>query len=507
MTAEVSELLAAEPGLAPFREDPMSTSQTSQASTRSRIPARRASQDGQPGPAERAALGKAARTNVPRTSAGNFQPSAGRADPIDLLELQATSRVPELVPIRYGRMAASPFAFFRGGALIMAHDLATTPTTGFQVQLCGDAHLSNFGVFASPERRLVFDINDFDETHPGPWEWDVKRLAASLAIAGRENGFSPKQRRKIVLATVRRYREAMREFAEQSHLTVWYANIDLARIEALASRQLDESRRRRLAKFSEKVMTRDSVQAFTKMTHVVDGQRRIVGDPPLVVPISELLPDAERADLIAVVSRLLRGYRRSLQSERRVLIEQYRFVDMARKVVGVGSVGTRAWIVLMAGRDETDPLFLQVKEAQASVLEQFVGRGDHANQGHRVVAGQRLMQASSDIFLGWHRATGIDGRERDFYVRQLRDWKGSAVIEEMPADVMEQYGQLCGWTLARAHARAGSRIAIAAYLGAGDAFDQAIQEFSETYADLNERDYNALLRAIEEGRLTAQRGL
>jgi uncharacterized protein (DUF2252 family) len=479
-----------------------------QVSARRVVPGPRpAAENGHPSPAERGAVGRGARANAPRSSHARYEPSPTRPNPIDLLELQATSRVPELVPIRYGRMAASPFAFFRGGALLMAHDLATTPTTGLKVQLCGDAHLSNFGVFASPERRLIFDINDFDETQPGPWEWDVKRLAASFAVAGRENGFSIKQRRKVVVATMRRYREAMRQFAEQPHLTVWYAHADVANLETLLTRQLDDMRRKRVAKLAEKATSRDSLQAFAKMTHIVDGQRRIVGDPPLIVPIADLLPDAERVDLIARMTRILRGYRRSLQSDRRSLVEQFRFVDMARKVVGVGSVGTRAWVVLMAGRDESDPLFLQVKEAQASVLEQFVGKSEQANQGHRVVAGQRLMQAASDIFLGWQRVQGIDGEERDFYVRQLRDWKGSAVVEEMRADGMEAYGELCGWTLARAHARSGDRIAIAAYLGSGDTFDQAVADFSEAYADQNERDYALLLEAIDQGRLAAHRGV
>jgi hypothetical protein len=456
---------------------------------------------------DRVARGRAARVDVPRSSHADFQAAASRPDPVALLEQQAASRVPELVPIRYGRMLVSPFAFFRGGALQMANDLAATATSGIMVQLCGDAHLSNFGVFASPERRLVFDVNDFDETHPGPWEWDVKRLVASVAIAGRENGFSTTQRRQILLATARRYREAMRRLAERSHLEVWYAHIDADQAFPRLSQALAKSRRKRVAKDLDKARTRDNLQAFARLTAMVDGERRIIADPPLVVPIADLLPDRERAELAGSIGKLLRTYQASLASDRRDLVAQYRFVDMARKVVGVGSVGTRAWIILMTGRDADDPLILQVKEAQPSVLERFTQPGGHAHEGERVVAGQRLMQATSDIFLGWQSTGGIDGRRRDFYVRQLRDWKGSAPIEEMVPPGMKLYGELCGLTLARAHARSGDRIAIAAYLGSGDVFDQALAEFAEAYADQNDRDYRALRDAVDSGRVTAQTGL
>jgi uncharacterized protein (DUF2252 family) len=459
--------------------------------------------------AERAARGKAARAEVPRRVNGEWEPSSSRTDPVDLLEQQAVSRVPELVPIRYGRMLASPFAFFRGGALIMAADLAGTPISGLRVQLCGDAHLSNFGVFGSPERNLVFDINDFDETAPGPWEWDVKRLAASFAVAGRENGFSDAERRTVVLDTVRSYREAMSTFAGMRNLEVWYAYLPVE--EALREFTAGVSRKR--VKKAEadiaKSRTKDSMQAFDKLTHLVDGEPRIISDPPLIVPIDELLPsDSDRNEAVEELRTLIRTYRRTLETDRRHLLETFRFVDLARKVVGVGSVGTRAWIALFLGADEQDPLFLQVKEAQASVLEQFVGKSEYANRGQRVVAGQRLMQATSDIFLGWqHTSSGLDGQERDFYVRQLKDWKGSFAFEAARPPGAIGYGKLCGWTLARAHARSGDRIAIAAYLGTGDAFDQAIAAFAETYADQNQRDYDALKHAVESGRINAQTGL
>jgi uncharacterized protein (DUF2252 family) len=457
--------------------------------------------------ADRVARGRAARVDVPRSSHAAFTPSSTRPDPIDLLEWQAARRIPQLVPIRYGRMLVSPFAFYRGAALLMAHDLAGTPRSGIQVQLCGDAHLSNFGVFASPERRLMFDINDFDETHPGPWEWDIKRLAASMAVAGRQNRYSGKQRRQILLTTVRTYRETMRMFSERTNLEVWYAHIDSEEIESVRARILGRVGRQRLATGLDKARSRDSMQVFTKLTGVVNGERRIIADPPLIIPIADLAPERERGELVAQIRHLFREYMRSLQSDRRALIEQFRLVDMAHKVVGVGSVGTRAWIVLFLGRDDNDPLFLQVKEAQPSVLAQFTGRGKYRHEGQRVVAGQRLMQATSDIFLGWQRAEGIDGRPRDFYVRQLRDWKGSVNVEQMMPRGMQLYGELCGRTLARAHARSGDRVAIAAYLGSGDVFDQAIADFAEAYADQNERDFDALAAAAASGRVRAETGL
>jgi uncharacterized protein (DUF2252 family) len=471
------------------------------------VPPRQPGTDPHQSVSDRAARGRAARAGVPRTSHAAFQSAPGRPDPVELLEQQAASRVPELVRIRYGRMLVSPFAFFRGGALVMANDLAATATAGIPVQLCGDAHLSNFGVFASPERRLVFDINDFDETHPGPWEWDIKRLAASFAIAGRENGFSTGERRQILLATARGYREAMRGFAERSNLDVWYAHVDTDELRPLLTQALEKSRRKLLAKDLDKARTRDNLQVFAKLTAVVDGERRIVADPPLVVPIADMLPDREREELAGHIGTLLHTYQSTLTPDRRRLVAQFRFVDMARKVVGVGSVGTRAWIILLTGRDADDPLILQVKEAEPSVLERYTEPCEYTNQGERVVAGQRLMQAVSDIFLGWQSVEGIDDRRRDFYVRQLRDWKGSAVVEEMVPSGMKVYGQVCGWTLARAHARSGDRVAIAAYLGAGDVFDLAIAKFGEAYADQNDRDYQALRDAVASGRVTAQTGL
>ena len=460
-------------------------------------------------PAERAAKGKLARAEVPRDSHAVFDPAPDRPDPIALLEEQGASRVPELVPVRYGRMMVSPFTYYRGAALPMASDLATTPVTGLAVQACGDAHLSNFGVFGSAERRLVFDVNDFDETLPGPWEWDVKRLAASLEVAARGNGFTGKQRRAIVTATVASYRQAMRGFAGMTNLEVWYAHADLEQLRAQLDPRLAARQGKAVDKGMAKARTRDSMQEVGKLTHMVDGRPRIISDPPLLVPVDQLAPDEiHRADIEAQVAELLTKYRRTLETDRRVLLDQFEFCDLARKVVGVGSVGTRCWIALMLGRDGADPLFLQVKEAEASVLSRYVGASRQANQGQRVVVGQRLMQASSDIFLGWqHVPAGFDGKARDFYVRQLRDWKFSLDIDAMVPRGMGLYGELCGWTLARAHARSGDRIAIAAYLGASDAFDQAITQFAAAYADQNERDHQALVDAVASGRIVAEPGM
>ncbi|PRY30840.1 DUF2252 domain-containing protein [Pseudosporangium ferrugineum] len=462
------------------------------------------------GPAARFAAGRSARARASRESQAGVPAGDDRPDPVDVLVGQSETRLPELVPIRYGRMLVSPFAYFRGAAAVMASDLARTPDSGLTCQLCGDAHLCNFGVFASPERRLVFDVNDFDETHPGPWEWDVKRLAASLAVAGRDNGFRRKVRAAVVLAAVGRYRRAMRRFAGQGNAEVWYARADVEEVDVLLKEQVGAAQRRRFAAAQARARTHDSMQAFRKLTAVVGGCRRIVSDPPLLVPVSELLPDTDRIELESQVRDLLAAYAGTLAPDRRRLFEGYRFVDLARKVVGVGSVGTRCWVVLLSGRDEHDPLLLQVKEAPPSVLAgrvPHVSAGEWRSEGERVVCGQRLMQSAGDIFLGWQTVAGIDGRIRDFYVRQLRDWKGSAVVETMDPEAMRVYGALCGWTLARAHARTGDRLAIAGYLGGGDAFDRAMVEFSERYADLNERDYGRLRAAARSGRVAVREGL
>ncbi len=457
---------------------------------------------------ERVARGKAARAEVPRSRHATFDPPATRADPLELLEEQAKTRVPELVPIRYGRMLVSPFTFYRGAARIMAHDLAATPRSGLNVQCCGDAHLSNFGVFASPERRLVFDVNDFDETLPGPWEWDVKRLAVSMLIAATNNGYSPKDQDRIVLDTVARYRTAMAEFAGMKNLEVWYAHLDMEGVIKELGAQVKPAMLKRTEKNLAKARTKDSMFAFSKLTRAVDGEIRIVDESPLIVPIDRLGDDESRDRVFEGLHELLRGYRDTLEFDRRVLLEQFELMDFARKVVGVGSVGTRAWIALLLGRNGQDPLFLQMKEAEASVLEEFLGPSEFANHGERVVVGQRLMQASSDIFLGWlHVKSGLDGRARDFYGRQLKDWKGSAEIEQMVPKGLSIYGELCGWTLARGHARSGDRIAIAAYLGGGSSFDRAILEFSKAYAEQNGRDYQRLTDAVASGELVAQTGL
>ena len=461
-------------------------------------------------PAERNARGKTARAAVPRESHAEFDPPSDRPDPLSLLEEQAKARVPELVPIRWGRMMASPFTYYRGAALPMASDLADTPVSGLAVQACGDAHLSNFGMFGSAERRLVFDVNDFDETLPGPWEWDVKRLAASMEVAGRDNGFAGKDRREIVGATVAGYRRAMRNFATMSNLDIWYARADEDFVRSDFASQMKTQQRKMTDKATAKARTRDSMQEVDKLTRVVDGQPRIVADPPLLVPVNDLLPTKmDQETFRGQIKDLLATYRRTLETDRRYLLEEFQFADMARKVVGVGSVGTRCWIVLLFGRDNNDPLFLQVKEAEASVLSRFVGASRYTNQGQRVVAGQRLMQATSDIFLGWQRnPVGLDdGRSHDFYVRQLRDWKLSLDIGTMIPRGMRLYGELCGFTLARAHARSGDEIAIASYLGNSVAFDNAIAEFAVAYADQNARDFQAFTGAIASGRLDAERGV
>jgi len=441
--------------------------------------------------------GKATRRAVPRSAHAELEVSS--RDPLQILTAQDATRVPELVPIRYQRMLASPFAFFRGAAAVMAADLARTPTTDFTVQLCGDAHLSNFGVFSAPDRRLVFDCNDFDETCPGPFEWDVKRLAASIAVAGRQRGFGKSEWRQITLATVGAYRRSMRDFAAMRNLDVWYSRLDVEpAIEALRP-QLDERRFRRLERDLAKARAKDSLRALGKLSEERDGKVRIVSDPPLLTPLEEL---TDAADAEQQLQGVLGAYRESLGPDRQHLVGSYRYVHAARKVVGVGSVGTRAWIVLLLGRDASDPLFLQAKEARASVLEPYVKASASSDHGRRVVEGQRLMQAASDVFLGWVTAKGTDGEERCFYVRQLWDGKGSAEVERMSARGLATYGVLCGEALARAHARSGDRIGIASYLGKGDAFDKALARFAETYADRNERDFERMVEAAESGEIT-----
>jgi len=446
---------------------------------------------------ERSAVGRTARTAVPRSSLGALSLPAGR-DPIGLLEAQNATRLPDLVPIRFGRMVRSPLAFYRGAATVMAHDLAAQPKTSLRVQLAGDAHLMNFGGFASPERNLVFDLNDFDETLAGPFEWDVKRLAASVEIAGRERGFGAADRSAGVLRTLRSYREAMASFAAMGDLDVWYAHLDAQALIDELRKQHDAALTKQLQKSIAKAQSNDGRRALKTLTR--DGH--FVSDPPLNVPVSDLGDGGVEAAIRAAY----RSYRHSLAPDRRVLLERFSYGDVARKVVGVGSVGTRCWVLLLFGRDENDPLFLQMKEADASVLEPLLGPSDVANHGQRVVDGQRLMQASSDIFLGWVRADA-DGATRDFYVRQLRDWKVSLELETILPNGLAYYGAACGWTLARAHARSGDCVAIASYLGTGDNFDRAVAAFASGYADLNERDHAALRQAVTAGRLAATEGV
>ncbi len=461
---------------------------------------------------ERVARGRSARAAAPRSSHGRWEPAADRPDPVALLEEQAQDRVAELVPIRYGRMLVSPSTFFRGAALVMASDLSLSPCSGMQVQLCGDAHLSNFGLFASPERKLLFDINDFDETLPGPWEWDVKRLAASLEIAGRDRGFRAADRQQMILAAVGEYRRHLLAAAGMRTLEAWYSHLD---VDDLTGLLRAEVRGKRLGKEEvkgarqdiAKARTRDSVRVFAKRVGEVDGQLRIVADPPLIVPVEDLdVTEPSRRRTEQAMGRLIRSYRRTLGREHHP-IEEFRYVHMARKVVGIGSVGTRCWILLLLGRDDSDPLFLQAKEAVPSVLERFVAPSRYRHQGQRVVAGQHLMQAATDIFLGWQRVTDQDGRSRDFYVRQFQDWKGSVQIETLKVAGATLYARLCATALARAHARWGDRVAIATYLGRGDRFDRAVADFAVRYADQNERDYEALSEAVRSGRVAAETGI
>jgi len=430
-------------------------------------------------------------------------------DPIALLEEQARSRLPELVPVRYGRMLTSPFAFFRGAAIVMAHDLVGTPAAGLSAQLCGDAHLANFGGFASPERDLVFDVNDFDETLPGPFEWDIKRLATSFEIAARDRGFSAAERGGPVLTAMRTYRKAMQHFATMGDLDVWYSRLDAGSITARLNEAHDRKAQKSFQKGAAKAQTRDRMRAFAKLTEQVNGQPRLISDPPLIVPLRELVQDqSARAELEGALHGMFLRYVQTVPRDLRTLLEGFRYADLARKVVGVGSVGTRCWVLLLLGRDERDPLFLQIKEAQTSVLEPLIGRSRFGNHGRRVVEGQRLMQAASDIFLGWVRSdVTLDGEVRDFYVRQLWDWKASADLQAIRPEGLAAYAEACGWILARAHARSGDRFAVSAYLGKGDSFDRAIAAFATAYADLNERDHDALVQAVKAGRITATEGV
>ena len=455
----------------------------------------------------RRALGREARKAAPRASHGSWTPAPDRPDPIALLRAQDDDRMPDLVPIRWGRMSASPFAFYRGSAVLMAADLAPLPRTDLTVQLCGDAHLSNFGLYGSPERELLFDVNDFDETLPGPFEWDIKRLAARFVLACRNNGLDEEVARETALAASRSYREHMTAYAEMRELDVWYSHIvadDLlemvraaGRINKKASKAVVKAGVKYTEKGFAKARSRDSLQAAGKLTEVVDGSRRIVDQPPLVMHLKEL-------DESMHGYRLFEQYRATLEDDRRELLSRYEVVDAARKVVGVGSVGTRCIIILLLGRDSDDPLFLQVKEAGPSVLEPYLGRSRFTHCGHRVVAGQRLTQAASDIFLGW--MTGQPGK-RHFYWRQLRDMKGSIETEQLKGPGLEILATMCGWTLARGHARSGHRIAIASYLGVSDRFDQGIADFAVSYADQAEKDYETVLKAIKRGKIAVETGI
>ena len=461
-----------------------------------------------PAHAERVALGRAAREQVPRGAHGSWSPPADRPSPIDLLEQQAESRVPELVPIRYGRMLVSAFTFYRGAAYLMASDLASGPRTDLHTQLCGDAHLSNFGAYAAPDRSLVFDINDFDETLPGPFEWDVKRLVASFAVAGRDRGFTASQRAVINATAARSYREAMHGYAAMGDLDLWYHRISVDDVAERFTAIASSKQLKRFEKNLAKTRSKDSLRAFGKLTEVVDGEPRIRSDPPVVIATRDLFEPGEYAEFDGAIHSMLQEYRSTLAEDRRKLLERYRYVDSARKVVGVGSVGTRAWIALLVGRrGPDDPLFLQFKEAEDSVLEPFLAPSEFANHGQRVVEGQRLTQAANDIMLGWLRTSGPDGKDRDYYVRQLWDAKGSALVELMNAKALEEYARLCGHTLARAHARAGDPVPISSYLGRGDRFDRALAGFAEVYADQNEQDYSAMREAVAAGEIAVVTGV
>jgi uncharacterized protein (DUF2252 family) len=456
---------------------------------------------------EREAAGRAARRRAPRSVQGRWEPGPDRPDPVEILEEQDRTRLPDLISIRHGRMLASPFTFYRGAAGIMAADLGVTPRSELDVQLCGDAHLSNFGVFAAPDRRLIFDINDFDETCPGPFEWDVKRLVASFAVAGRDRGFKKRERRELVTTAARAYREEMRRLAAQRSVDVWYERVDLDVVEQYRS-EVSRKVARGFDKRRAKAESKNSLRALTKLTREQDGELRIISDPPLIVPIEELVPKQKLKAVRASLMELVDQYRGTLSPDIRHLADRYRYIHAAHKVVGVGSVGTRCWIVLLLGHHSDDPLFLQVKEAGPSVLAPFARGGRYKHQGRRVVEGQRLMQAASDIFLGWLTAEeGIDGGRHEFYVRQLWDGKGSAQIETMTPYTMGLYAKLCGGTLALAHARSGDPLAIASYLGGSDKFDRAMVDFAEAYADQNERDYEAFSAAAEAGRVPVTRDI
>lgn len=455
---------------------------------------------------DRADFGRSIRARVPRSTLASWEATPDRVEPVDALERQAATREPSLVPLRHGRMLASSFAFYRGGAQLMAADLAALPNTGLTVQLCGDAHLANFGVYAAPDRQLVFSLNDFDETLPGPFEWDVARLAASFEIAARHRGVAAEQRSKTVTAAARSYRRAMHDFAGMATLDLWYQRLHVDEIADRFGEDATAAERERFARAIRKARAKSSLRAAAKLTEIMDGELRFRSDPPTLVPIEELTPSAELTAVPDRVAAILASYRSTLDTDRQRLLDRYRYVHLARKVVGVGSVGTRAWVMLLVGRDDSDPLLLQAKEAQASVLEPFLGPSAFETSGERIVAGQRLLQSASDIFLGWHRGIGLDGVERDFFVRQLWDAKGSADLETIGAASLKIYAALCGWTLALAHARSGDAATIAGYLGRRDRFDRAMVEFAARYADQNERDHQALRRAVDDGRVTALEG-
>lgn len=456
---------------------------------------------------ESAECGRAARKVVPRSAHSEWSPHTDRPDPIEVLQAQASTRLTELVPIRYGRMLVSPFTFYRGAAAVMAADLAVTPDCGIVVQACGDAHIANFGGFAAQDRRLLFGPNDFDETLPGPWEWDVKRMAASVEIAGRDIGLPADRRRSLVTDCAREYREAMRGFANESHLEVWYDRLNASELVERFGGRLGRKGRIVFAQPFTKARRKTSIRAVQRLTERVDGELRFRSVPPLLVPLQELVDSGDARRDIDIVRAAVEEYAKSLDEDRRYLFETYRFVDMARKVVGVGSVGTRAWVLLFAGRGGQDPLVLQMKEAQASVLEPYLGASEFENHGERVVRGQRLSQAAIDLFLGWQRSVGLDGKEHDFYIRQLWDWKASIDLSRMTYGGLHAYTRACGWSMARAHARSGDRLAIAAYLGTGSKFDQAVAHFSTAYADQNEIDHQRLSDAVAAGEVTALSGV